>query len=81
MHNAIFALPQLTNESLQSLFHDLGIQACEDEEAYVASIQADIEEGRKLGVNSTPTLFVNGREALNREEGIRTIVDHILSTP
>jgi protein-disulfide isomerase len=81
MHDAIFALPQLTEEALQSLFHGLGIQACEGEEEYLAGIRADVEEGRKLGVTATPTLFVNGREALNREEGIRTIVDHILSTP
>jgi protein-disulfide isomerase len=81
MHDAIFALPRLTEESLQALFHDLGIEACEGEEEYLAGIRADIEEGRKLGVTATPTLFVNGREALNREEGIRTIIDHILSTP
>jgi protein-disulfide isomerase len=81
MHDAIFALPELTDESLQALFSNLGVEACEGEEEIVARIQADIEEGRRLGVTATPTLFVNGREALNREEGIRTIVDHILSSP
>ena len=81
MHDAIFALPRLSDESLQALFYDLGIEACEGEEEYLAGIRADIEEGRKLGVTATPTLFVNGREALNREEGIRTIIDHVLSTP
>ena len=80
-HDAIFALPQLTDESLQALSSTLELGACDREEGILARIQADIEEGRKLGVTATPTLFVNGREALNREEGIRTIVDHILASP
>jgi len=87
MHDAIFALPQLTDESLQALSETFGLGGlgglgtCDGEEKILARIQADVEEGRKLGVSATPTLFVNGREALNREEGIRTIVDHVLSSP
>ena len=81
MHDEIFALPRLTDESLQALSSTLGLEACESGEEIVARIKADVEEGRKLGVSATPTLFVNGREALNREEGIRTIVDNILSSP
>ncbi len=87
MHDAIFALPQLTAESLQAVSESFGLGglgglgACDGEEKILARIQADVEEGLKLGVSATPTLFVNGREALNREEGIRTIVDHILSSP
>jgi protein-disulfide isomerase len=81
MHDAIFALPDLTDQSLDALSSTLGIDACENEKEIVARIQADVEEGRKLGVSATPTIFVNGREALNREDGIRTIIDHLLSTP
>lgn len=81
MHDAIFALPSLTHESLRALASTLGLGVCDAEEEIAARIQADVEEGRQLGVTATPTLFVNGREALNREEGIRTIVDHILSSP
>lgn len=81
MHDAIFALPQLTEESLQALSSSFEVDACESDEEIVARIKSDVEEGRKLGVSATPTLFVNGREALNRAEGIRTIIDHILSSP
>jgi len=84
-HDAIFALAQLTDESLLSVSSTLGLDGCESDEVIVArivaGIRADIEEGWKLGVSATPTLFVNGREAMNREEAIRSIIDHILSSP
>lgn len=80
-HDAIFALPRLTEESLGALPSALGLGACENPDEILARIQADIEEGRRLGVSATPTLFVNGREALNREEAVRSIIDHVLSSP
>lgn len=33
-----------------------------ESDAYAAKIDADIAEGQRLGVNSTPTFFVNGRK-------------------
>lgn len=36
------------------------------EEKYLAQIQVDINEGNRLGVNSTPTFFINGKKLLLR---------------
>ena len=42
-----------------------------DENIYVSTIQKDIEDGNIAGVNSTPTVFVNGRKV----EGANSIAD------
>ena len=34
---------------------------CVDKNKYMAKIDAEIEEGRGLGVKSTPTFFLNGK--------------------
>ena len=33
-----------------------------EENTYAAKIDADLSEGRSLGVNSTPTFYLNGRK-------------------
>ena len=35
--------------------------ACVNDEATLARVQADTEEGQQLGVRGTPNFFVNGR--------------------
>ncbi|MBP9719064.1 MAG: DsbA family protein [Candidatus Levybacteria bacterium] len=42
-----------------------------DEDTYLATIQRGIQDGTKAGVNSTPSIFVNGRKI----EGAATIQD------
>jgi protein-disulfide isomerase len=37
-----------------------GFQACYDEARYTEAVQADYNFGAQLGVNSTPTFFING---------------------
>ncbi len=44
---------------------------CADSGAGLAKVRADEEEGRRLGVRSTPTVFVNGRKL----EGARPLED------
>lgn len=44
-------------------------QACLKAQETQLAIQADIEEGTRLGVSSTPTFFINGRKV----EGVRPI--------
>ena len=34
---------------------------CLDKDKYMAKVNSDIEEGKKIGVKSTPTFFVNGK--------------------
>lgn len=39
----------------------VAFSACLDSGKYAARVQQGVQEGKALGVNSTPTLFVNGR--------------------
>jgi protein-disulfide isomerase len=83
MHDAIFALPELTEESLDALPGSLGLDmgsfaACESDEGILASVRSDVELARELGVSGTPTLFVNGRQAPSYH-GLDPILDRALS--
>jgi protein-disulfide isomerase len=40
------------------------IQTCWDSADLLAKVKDDVDLGNKLGVNSTPTLFINGRKVL-----------------
>jgi len=44
------------------------------------AVKASMAEGDKLGVNATPTLFINGErmEGAAPEEALRTVIDHAL---
>ncbi len=61
-----------------------GIQLgrCLDTQATVADIDKDIAEGKSLGINATPTLFINGRRLVgnypwqNLEQIIRQELDY-----
>jgi protein-disulfide isomerase len=48
-----------------SLAEDLGLdvssfETCLDEQTYAQEVQNDLQAGRELGVNGTPTFFING---------------------
>lgn len=66
-HNRLFADPEgLGREALIATATDLGIDratftACLDDPASKASVLQDAAGGARLGVKSTPTLFINGR--------------------
>ena len=49
--------------------------ACLGDEATRQRLAADIDEGRRFGVNSTPTVLVNGKR-LPRLNDFTKIVDH-----
>lgn len=53
--------PDKASEMAQSIgVNPAGLTACVNDPATTRAIDADIEEGSRLGVQSTPTLFVNG---------------------
>ncbi|MGH9322887.1 MAG: DsbA family protein [Vicinamibacteria bacterium] len=83
MHDAVFSLPELTGEELDRLPESLGLdlaafEECESDQASLASIRADIDTGRELGVSGTPALFVNGREAPGYR-ALGPIIERVLS--
>jgi protein-disulfide isomerase len=56
----------------------LKLAACMDNKATEAEVDKDIAEGRALGVDSTPTLFINGRRIASAAEWptLHAIIDY-----
>jgi protein-disulfide isomerase len=54
-------LDMLLNLASQAGIDSLRLAACLDSQASRPRVEQDLNEGRKLGVASTPTCFVNGR--------------------
>jgi protein-disulfide isomerase len=54
------------------------LNACIDNKATEGEIDRSIAEGRSLGVNSTPTMFVNGRRVVGQVpwQQLKGIIDH-----
>jgi protein-disulfide isomerase len=67
MHDRMFGdQTKLTKEGLVASAKALGLKVdqftkCIDSKKYAAKVKSDIEEGKKVGVKSTPTFFVNGQ--------------------
>ena len=81
-HDAIFAKPleKPGEADLRRLAREVGLDsgefsACLGDEATRQRLAADIDEGRRFGVNSTPTVLVNGKR-LPRLNDFTKIVDH-----
>jgi protein-disulfide isomerase/uncharacterized membrane protein len=66
-HDTLFEhQPAFTREDLLRYAADLGLDrdtfvACLDSDAPRAAIRQDVASGTKLGIDSTPTLYINGR--------------------
>lgn len=67
MHDEMFANQEtLDPEGLKKIAKKIGAKSeefdkCLAENKYLAQVKADIEDGKKIGVKSTPTFFVNGQ--------------------
>ena len=67
LHNVMFAdQTKLSQEEIKKSVKKIGAnikdyEACMSGNKFMTKIDADIEEGKKLGVQSTPTFFVNGQ--------------------
>ena len=53
------------------------IQQCQQDKFIVEKIQADIDLGNQLGVNATPTIFINGRKFVG--QGFEALRFEVLS--
>jgi len=87
MHDRLFANQQgLAVPSLKQTAAGLGLDAakfdqCLDSGKYGASIAADMKEGEQLGVQSTPTVYVNGRAVVGAQpfEFFQSVIDEELA--
>ncbi len=88
-HDAMFAdQSKLDPNSLKANAAKVGLDtkkfnACFDAKTGAAGIRADQAEGERLGVNGTPTFFVNGREMVGAEtlKGFSDVIDDELAHP
>lgn len=90
-HDKVFASQRGENQgafsiaNLKRFARDLGLDgekfgSCLDSHRYEAKVRADTEEGKGLGVKSTPTFFINGRMVLGAipYEEFKSIVEEEL---
>ena len=67
MHDKLFAnQDKLKPDDLKALAKDLGanpeqFDKCLDDNKYLVQVEKDIQEGKDVGVKSTPTFYVNGK--------------------
>ena len=85
--DALFASPDLSVESLNKIAADLSLkrpqfQSCLNSEAARAVVLRDVQEAKRLGINSTPTFIINGklvRGAIGFDD-FKAIIERELST-
>ena len=87
MHDAMFANQRaLQVPALKQAARALGIDGakfdqCLDSGKHTANVRADYELGGKMGVNSTPTIYINGRPLVGAQpfEQFKLIIDEELA--
>ena len=81
-HDSVFATPRGDNTSLKSIAEklDLDLERFETQRAEAltrARIQSDIELGARLGVDGTPSVFINGRRVYDiRPKTLLLLIAH-----
>ena len=86
-HDLLFlALPDFARDDLIGYARRLGLDreafaACVDSGRHRAGVEADVAQGRVLGVTGTPTFFVNGQPLIGVQpiELMREIVEDALA--
>ncbi len=85
MHDAIFALPKLTKESIDKAAAEIGLDMEKfkkdlNSPATKQKLQKDMSIAQQAEVNGTPTLFVNGRRVKQRgAQPIQQMIDQELA--
>jgi protein-disulfide isomerase len=63
VHDAIFkSQAVLSNDILSSIEKDYGLSGCRENQKVKDAVQETLEAGQQSGVDSTPTLIINGRK-------------------
>jgi protein-disulfide isomerase len=89
MHDVMFANQRaLEVPSLKRAAAGLGLDTarfdrCLDSGQYASKVAAGLAQGEKLGVNSTPTLYINGRPVIGAQpyEVFKAAIDEELKRP
>ena len=87
MHDKLFAdQSKLGKEGLQATAKSVGVDmdkfnTCLDGGKYMSMIEKDIQQGKDLGVKSTPTFFVNGKliQGAQPFEAFKELIDEELA--
>ena len=87
MHDLIFAnqsrmeVPNLKQHAAALGIDTEKFNTCLDSNKYEASIAADFKLGEQIGVNSTPTMYINGRVAIGAQpfEQYQAVIDEELA--
>jgi len=87
MHDQMFANQRALNvPDLKQYAATLGLDAvkfgqCLDSGKHAGLVAAGIAQGEKLGVNSTPSLYINGRALIGAQpfEAFKQVIDEELA--
>jgi protein-disulfide isomerase len=85
-HDRLFTnQPEFERDDLVRYAVEVGVSrdtfvACLDAHRYAAAVQADLNQGRALGVRSTPSFLINGRPVIGAQpiDVFRTAIDEAL---
>ena len=83
-HDLLFAEPKINPDSLKKIAAKLGLDLVRFETdmkspAILAKLNKDTVEAEALGINSTPTVFVNGKQLKERNvEAMQRQIDEAL---
>ena len=85
-HDRLFAAqPDFERDDLLRYASELGLSrdtfaACLDSHRFAPAVEADLAQGRALGVRSTPSFLINGRPVIGAQpiEVFRTAIDDAL---
>ena len=88
-HDKLYAnSPKASADNLKSYAKEVGLNVdsfdrCFASGKYKAVVQQDLNEGAQLGLNGTPTFFINGREISGNQplEAFEAIIDEELARP
>jgi protein-disulfide isomerase len=74
-------------DNLVQYASQLGLDAKKFQDALISGrfadkVQRDLQDGYKLGINSTPTVFINGRRVKDKsKESLKAVIDAALKDP
>jgi protein-disulfide isomerase len=86
-HDRLFqAQPRFEREDLVRYADELGLDRqrfvqCLEERIFAAAVEADLSQGRALGVRGTPTFLINGQMLVGAQsvEAFRRVIDEALA--